>query len=153
MKLQSLPSLCLRRQALHEIAGELGIPVFKAPLSEEQESNLPPCCLIIAPLKGNGVPNERVAEKTKDYEKDILKSKFEKRRLDLDLSTALITHTLRVSTGSNSAAFKAYPFRNPLACAALVCGAFESRGRGGLLNSGSTKLYKKVPKILSQLGT
>ena len=65
----------LFEKALHEIAGELGIPVFKAPLSEEQENNLPPCCLIIAPLKGNGVPNERVAEKTKDYEKDILKQK------------------------------------------------------------------------------
>ena len=78
MKLQSLPSLSLFEKALHEIAGELGIPVFKAPLTEEQENNLPPCCLIIAPLKGNGVPNERVAEKTKDYEKDILESKFEK---------------------------------------------------------------------------
>ena len=69
---------------LKSIAGEMGVAVRHVPVfggsAHEQfkvwEAALPDECLLIAPLKGGGEPNDRVAQKAAEYEDGIAAGKF-----------------------------------------------------------------------------
>jgi hypothetical protein len=66
---------------LQGIADELGVSVHR--LSSKSADVLPAACVLIAPLKGGGVPNDRVAQKAREYDAGIARgppkgNKFEK---------------------------------------------------------------------------